>query len=59
LNNLTIWQNVGADVDNGLWAIYGARHGTFLTMLTEWEIPMFNGLTIILNYGMNIVKVKI
>lgn len=37
LNNLTIWHNVGADVDNGYWAIYGARLGTFLTMLSDWD----------------------
>ena len=37
LNNLTIWHNVGADVDNGMWAIYGARLGTYMTMLTAWE----------------------
>jgi hypothetical protein len=37
LNNLTIWHNVGADVDNGLWAVYGARLGTYMTMLTDWE----------------------
>jgi hypothetical protein len=37
LNNLTIWHNVGADVENGIWAIYGARLGTYMTMLTEWE----------------------
>ena len=37
LNNLTIWHNVGADVENGLWAIYGARLGTYMTMLTDWE----------------------
>jgi hypothetical protein len=37
LNNLTIWHNVGADVENGMWAIYGARFGTYMTMLTEWE----------------------
>jgi hypothetical protein len=37
LNNLTIWQNVGADVENGIWAIYGARLGTYMTMLTEWD----------------------
>jgi hypothetical protein len=37
LNNLTIWQNVGSDVDNGYWAIYGARLGTFLTMLSDWD----------------------
>jgi hypothetical protein len=37
LNNLTIWQNVGTDVENGIWAIYGARLGTYMTMLTDWE----------------------
>jgi hypothetical protein len=37
MNNLTIWHNVGADVENGMWAIYGARLGTYMTMLTEWE----------------------
>lgn len=37
LDNLTIWHNVGADVDNGLWAIYGARLGTYMTMLTDWD----------------------
>jgi len=37
LNNLTIWHNVGADVENGMWAIYGARLGTYLTMLTDWN----------------------
>jgi hypothetical protein len=28
---------VGADVENGFWAIYGARLGTYLTMLCDWE----------------------
>jgi len=37
LNNLTIWHNVGADVENGEWAIMGARMGTYVTMLTDWE----------------------
>jgi hypothetical protein len=37
LNNLTIWHNVGTDVDNGIWAIAGARLGTYLTMLSEWR----------------------
>ena len=37
LNNLTIWHNVGSDVENGLWAIYGARLGTYMTMLTDWD----------------------
>lgn len=37
LNNLTIWHNVGSDVENGYWAIYGSRLGTYMTMLTDWE----------------------
>ena len=37
LNNLTIWHNVGADVENGIWAIYGARLGTYMTLLTDWN----------------------
>lgn len=37
LNHLTIWHNVGMDVENGSWAIYGARLGTYMTMLTDWD----------------------
>jgi hypothetical protein len=28
---------VGADVDNGMWAIYGARLGTFMIMIEGWD----------------------
>lgn len=37
LDHLTIWHNVGADVENGYWAIIGARAGTYMTMLTDWD----------------------
>jgi hypothetical protein len=36
-DNLQVWQNIGRDVDNGVWAIYGARLGTQMTMLTDWD----------------------
>jgi hypothetical protein len=36
-DNLCIWQSVGADVDNGFWSMYGARLGTFFTMLQDWD----------------------
>ena len=37
-DHLCIWQTVGADVDNGFWSIYGARLGTWMTMLNkEWD----------------------
>ena len=34
---LLIWQTVGADVDQGLWAIYGARLGCYMTNCTNWD----------------------
>jgi hypothetical protein len=37
LDNLTIWHNIGTDVENGEWAIAGARQGTYMTMLTNWD----------------------
>jgi len=37
LQNLTIWQTVGRDVDNGFWAILGARLGTHYLMLRDWD----------------------
>jgi hypothetical protein len=37
LDNLTIWHNVGADVEYGEWAIAGSRQGTYMTMLTQWD----------------------
>ena len=37
LDHLTIWHNVGGDVDYGHWAIAGARQGTYMTMLTNWD----------------------
>ena len=37
LDNLTIWHNIGRDVPHGDWAIAGARMGTYMTMLTNWD----------------------
>jgi len=37
MNNLTIWHNVGQDVENGIWAIHGSRLGTYMTMLSDWN----------------------
>ena len=37
LDHLTIWHNVGADADQGGWAIAGARQGTYKAMLTDWD----------------------
>ena len=37
LEHLTVWHNIGADVEHGYWAIAGARQGTYMTMLTNWD----------------------
>ena len=34
---LITWCSVGADSENGLWAMYGARLGCQMTNLTEWD----------------------
>ena len=47
LDNLNIWHTVGRDVENGIWAIAGARQGTLMTMLTDWdhtEVQWFDNL---------------
>jgi hypothetical protein len=48
LDNLTIWHNIGQDIENGAWAIAGSRQGTYMTMLTNWEyqkVQDFNELS--------------
>jgi hypothetical protein len=38
LDHLTIWHNIGRDAENGIWAIAGARMGTYMTMITpQWD----------------------
>jgi len=34
---LITWCSVGADVENGLWGMYGARLGCYMTNLTDWD----------------------
>jgi len=52
LDHLTIWHNIGSDVENGMWSIAGARHGTYMTMLASWdhrEVQDFDALAVIWN----------
>jgi len=34
---LLIWCTIGEDVENGLWSLYGAREGAYLTNCTDWD----------------------
>jgi hypothetical protein len=45
LDHLTIWHNVGNDVENGNWAIAGSRMGTYMTMLTDWDYKLVQDFT--------------
>jgi hypothetical protein len=38
MQNLSIWHSIGRDVENGFWAILGARTGTHYLMLNkDWD----------------------
>jgi len=37
LHRLYIWLMVGADAENGNWAILGSRAGLYMTMCTDWD----------------------
>ena len=41
-NRLQTWCNIGSDVDNGLWAIYGARLGCKMTVLSDWDTNLIS-----------------
>ena len=47
LDHLTIWHNIGADTEYGLWAIAGARHGTYKTMLSDWNYKQVQDFSIL------------
>lgn len=36
-HRLYIWQMVGCDIPNGIWSVYGARLGTYMNMLSDWD----------------------
>lgn len=51
LDHLSIWHNVGRDVENGIWAMLGARMGTYMLMINpSWDhtqVKDFNALKLI------------
>jgi hypothetical protein len=36
-HRLLIWTSVGADVENGIWSVLGAREGAWMTNCTDWD----------------------
>jgi len=47
---LLIWCNVGADVKNGIWAMYGARLGCYLTAHTDWDYTQVRDFDYLTDY---------
>jgi len=40
LKRLLTWCTIGADVENGLWCMYGARLGFYMTNMTDWDYTL-------------------
>ena len=58
-NRLLIWTMIGADVENGLWAILGARAGVFMTMCTDWDHVQVRDFTWLNEYWNKTISVHI
>jgi len=50
---LLVWCSVGADVENGLWSIYGARLGAYKTNLTNWDYINVRDFEYLENYWLS------
>lgn len=57
-DHLCVWQTVGADVENGFWAIYGARMGTRMTMLEDWDYRQVQDFDYLADLWNDYVKVE-
>ncbi len=50
---LMVWMHIGADVPNGIWAIYGARQGCYMTNCTDWDYVNVRDFKWLNNYWEN------
>jgi hypothetical protein len=49
-DRLLIWSSVGADVENGIYSILGAREGAALTNCTDWDYSQVRDFEWLTNY---------
>lgn len=47
MRNLTIWHNIGYDAVYGDWAMLGARLGTYMTMLDDWDYTQVHNFDVL------------
>lgn len=57
-HRLLVWMNIGQDANNGLWAIYGARLGCYMTNLTDWDFVNVRDFTYINNLWYDDISLK-
>lgn len=55
-HRLLIWCNIGADVKNGNWAMYGARLGCYLTACTDWDYIQVRDFEYLTDYWKTHIK---
>jgi hypothetical protein len=56
---LLIWSQVGADVENGLWSVLGARQGCYMTNCTDWDYANVRDFEWLNNFWENEVRSSI
>lgn len=47
---LSLWMTVGADIENGIYSILGARQGCYLTHFTDWDMNNNGNFDYLNNY---------
>lgn len=47
---LLVWCTIGADAENGLWSVLGAREGCYLTNCTDWDYANVRDFEYLTNY---------
>ena len=58
LHRLLIWMTVGSDVENGIYALLGARQGCYMTNCTEWDFTNVRDFSYLNNLYLETVKDK-
>lgn len=56
MKRLAIWCSVGADVENGLWSIYGTRCGVNHTNLVKWDHNLITDYDWFIGYWNHYIK---
>lgn len=49
-HRLLVWCNIGADVENGIWSMLGAREGCYKTNCTDWDYANVRDFEYLTNY---------